>query len=326
MFSFVACALVGVLSLGARLDEPKPFLVVVGEASQIVVDVAAFDPSKSDNQRVVDQLPERGIVHPGGLRLAYAEAKGTESRRTLYVVDLNPAIEDHEPHPASQPRRGLDLIGWVGRSRVLIRVRENPTGDMLRIIDARLPKDSVFKDTQDVTATPGVYEHARARVTGEVVYFAKKDKDAGDVLVWSKGASEVVATGVTATALCWSPDGSKVAVAEVGKITLYDLSKKTPPKVLSLPQTNRQEPARIGSMAWRPDGTSIALLPDCPNPDHPPHNPQVWSVNVETGTCMVLVQLSTPARRVRWLSDTGCDTTLDQACKDAIKPVRGQRP
>lgn len=310
--------------LSALKDEPRPFLVVAGTDFQVVVDVGKLNPSNNDNQRTIKQLPEQGITDVGGGRLAYAA--NSDGGRAIFVVDLAPGVADHAPHQASQPKKGLDLIGWTGRGRVLIRDREDPHGDMLRIVDARLPKDSTFGERQDVTTQPGTYKHASINSKNEIAYFSVKQGDQGSVVIWSHGRNETLIENVSVSTLCWSPDGAKVAIAQTGTVTIFNREAPDKPVTHKLLPAKAGQPARIGSMAWKPDGQSIALLPDWPEPDHPPANPRVWSLDVKSGACTTFVPLSVPATSLRWLPDTGCDTTLEEACKLAVQPVRAQRP
>lgn len=319
-------AFLGVLPWSIRAEEPKAFLVVLRENSQTVVDMAAWRPDRNDAMKTIATVPKAGVVSWTGARLAFgAEVPGRELR-AVHVRDLL-ATDDGPPFEATGPLKALELIGWLGEAnRLVIRDREFAAGYMLRAVGARLAKDSVIEPNEDITPEPGVYKYAATTRTGAVAFYRVRGNDRGQVVVWQAKRARVIAEDVAASELCWSPDAARLAVAELGKVTIIDVADPTKRTTHPLPPGSGGDPARIGSMAWRPDGAAIALLPDWPDPDHFPRNPRVWSLDPETGNCIVLVNLTEPARSVRWLDGTGCDTSLDEACALAGEAVVGRRP
>lgn len=310
----------------ARADEPKQFLVVSGDGGQVVVDLAAWCPDCTDAVRTIETPPGKGIVSWNGARLAAMDAVPGGVERAIFVQDL--LVHDGQPpFQTTGEIKALELIGWLGdRHRLVLRAREHRDGYVLKVVQARLAKDSMLENPFDVTPTPGVYKFATPTRRGELAWFAVRGNDRGQVLVWKDGTTRVIAADVAASSLCWSPDGASLAVAELGKLSLYDVAKAERRATFDLPPGCKGAPARIGAMAWRPDGASIALLPDWPEPGHRPNNPRVWAFDANDGTCSVLVELVTAARRVRWLDGTGCDTSLEEACELAARPVVGSRP
>ncbi len=313
------------LTWWSRFDEPKPFLVVLGDGSQTVVDITAWRPDRNDAMRTIAAGPKRGLVSWTGARLAFLDTvPGQPNDRAVFVTDLAVA-RDAPPFQATAPTKALELIGWLGmQNLVVIRDREEAS-DMLRVAGARLAKDAKVEAGIDVTSQPGVYEHATTNRQGALAYFSKRGNDGGQVIVWQDKVTRVIADDVAASDVCWSPDGAQLAVAELGKVTVFAVADPTQQRTYPLPPGCRDRPARIGSMAWRPDAASLALLPDWPEPDHAPGNPRVWSLDLAHGDCTVLVALTTPAKSVRWLDGTGCDTALDEACELATAPVVGRR-
>lgn len=306
-------------------DEPKQFLVVTGDTGQVVVDMSEWRPDRNDAMRTIETLPAKGVVSWNCARLACMDALPGGIKRAIFVQDL--LVHDGQaPFQATGAIKALDLIGWLGdRNQVVLRDREEPAGDMLRVVQARLAKDSMLLDAFDITPEPGVYKFAAPTRRGEVAFYSVRANDRGQIIVWKDGATRVIANDVAASCLCWSPDGTSLAVAELGKLSIYDVAKAEKRATFELPPGCKGEAARIGAMSWRPDGESIALLPDWPEPDHFPNNPRVWAFDPKGGTCAVLVNLVAPARRVRWLDGTDCTTSLDEACKLAAEPVVGCR-
>lgn len=309
-----------------RFDEPKPFLVVLGDGSQTVVDMSAWRPDRNYAMRTVAAVPKPGLVSWTGSRLAFLDtvAGHGPGDRAVFVTDLAVA-SGASTCQATAPTKALELIGWLGTQNLVV-IRDRMEGsDMLRVAGARLAKDAKVESGFDVTSQPGVYEYATTNRQGGLAYFSKRANDRGQVVVWQDKVTRVIADDVAASDVCWSPDGAQLAVAELGKVTVFAVADPTQQRTYPLPPGCRDLPARIGSMAWRPDAASLALLPDWPEPDHAPGNPRVWSLDLAHGDCTVLVALTTPAKSVRWLDGTGCDTALDEACELATAPVVGRR-
>ena len=310
----------------ARRDEPKVFLVIHGAQSQTVVDLTEIETEPRAARRTVAKLPQPGIVDWRGSWLADTRAVDGEAGRAVFVRELL-VSDPPPPRQATAGIRALELIGWLGdTNQVVIRDREVPAGYMLRRIPARVAEDSPRGAGVDITKEPGVYKYAAVTRRGNLVWFHVRGSDRGQVCAFRDGVVRVVAEDVGASALCWSPDDKKLAVAEKGKLTIHDLTGVAKLVVHSLPPGCKGNPARIGSMLWRPDGGALILLPDWPEPDHPSGMPRVWSLDPESGTCVVLVELTEPAQGLRWLDGTGCDTSLDEACELAVRPVVGCRP
>lgn len=322
-----ALCLAPILALSVPIchDEPKVFLVIQGAATQTVVDLAAQQAEPEACQRTIAALPEPGLVAWNWSRRVDAQEVAGSGGRAVFVRDL--LVRDPPPpYQATPPARALELIGWLGDSnRVVVQDRQIPAGYMLRLVPARLAKDSMRDAAVDLTAEPGVYKYAVVTRRGNLAWFRVRGADRGQVCVWRDGAVRVVAEDVGASQLCWSPDDSRLAVAELGKLTILDPSGMAKPVVHTLPPGCKGLPARIGSMLWRPDGGALVLLPDWPEPDHLPGNPRVWSLDPGTGACEVLVNLVEPAVGLRWLDGTGCTTSLEEACVLAARPVVGCR-
>ncbi len=324
ILAMVVGAAVAAAAIG--MDGPRTFLVVADAASQTIVDADAWTPDRNDFFKRIEAAPAQGVANWSGTRLAEVRPVPGDEGMAVFVTDLT-GDGRRMPRQSSKPARALELIGWLGEQhRVVIRDRHEPAGQMLRIVGAHLEKDSVIEFGADITDKPGVYRHTQVNRQGAVAYFSVRGNERGDVVVWQNKASRVVAQDVEPSALCWSPDGGRLAMAERGKVSIIQVDPPAVKGVFPLPTACKGAPAWVTSMAWHPDGASIALLPAWPEPDHMPNNPRVWRLDVQTGACTVLVNLTTAARSVRSMDSGGCDTSLEEACAAAKQPARGQNP
>lgn len=324
--SLVSCC--AIAAAAADIDNPRNFLVVAGDSSQTIVDVAAWKPDRTDFVKCINALPEDGITNWSGTRLALITNVPGETGHAIHVREQG---SDPKGHSCTKPYRALELIGWLGtQNKVVIRDRDEMAGHMLRVVDVPLAAEA--PRVTDITPEPGVYKLAvvsgptGGAGEGVVAYFRVKGNERGDVIVWRAHASTVIAHDVEPSSICLSPDGKRLAVAERGKVSVVDAHPPYARTTIQLPPGCRDEPAWVSSMAWCPDGSSIALLPAWPRPDHAPNNPRVWSLDLDTATCTVLVNLTYPAQHVRWIEGDSCDLSLDEAAARATAPVSGQRP